>query len=436
MSPKSATARPTCPRSFFSSPSSSWPSFSRRSTSFITRGECHERGCVGKRSKPLHLLYARAVITESAGVREVALALAGQTEFAVDVEADAMHAFRARLCFVQIGTEKDVYLLDTLAPGVNVAELAPLFADVSKTKYFHAAGGDLQYLASAGVRVKGLFDTHRAATLLGWPKVGLADLVLEKLGVKLLKEHQQSDFSIRPLPDDMKAYITDDVKYLVEIGRQVKAACVAADVLEEVELDCARMAEEAAARPDMGHESKPKLPRGGLSGAQLQLAEAIGEALHGLRLKWAEAANVPMGRMLSNMALGAIATKPPKDLKELARREGVRGPWVREHGETVLKLVEELQGKQARGELPKAADAVKKDPNIKKKAEALKAWRAEKATARKVTPSVVLSNLLVDDLAELKAPVTLEALAALPWLGEKRLKLYGPELVALLVSKS
>src|SRR5690348_12796961 len=159
-----------------------------------------------------------------------------------------MHAFRARLCFVQIGTEKDVYLLDTLAPGVDVAELAPLFADPAKTKYFHAAGGDLQYLASAGVRVKGLFDTHRAATLLGWPKVGLADLVLEKLGVKLLKEHQQSDFSIRPLPDSMKAYIADDVKYLVEIGRQVKAACVAADILEEVELDCARMAEEAAAR--------------------------------------------------------------------------------------------------------------------------------------------------------------------------------------------
>src|SRR5262245_26989762 len=110
-----------------------------------------------------------------------------------------MHAFRARLCFVQLGTDKDVYLLDTLAPGVKVAELAPLFGDPGCTKYFHAAGGDLQYLASAGVRVKGLFDTHRAATLLGWPKVGLADLVLEKLGVKLLKEHQQSDFSIRPL---------------------------------------------------------------------------------------------------------------------------------------------------------------------------------------------------------------------------------------------
>src|SRR5439155_4011128 len=88
------------------------------------------------------------------------------------------------------------------------------------TKFFHAAGGDLQYLAEAGVRVKGLFDTHRAATLLGWKKVGLADLALERLQVTLLKEHQQSDFSIRPLPPGVREYIADDVRYLVEIGRQ------------------------------------------------------------------------------------------------------------------------------------------------------------------------------------------------------------------------
>lgn len=372
------------------------------------------------------------MITDAAGVRQVAQALAPLPELAVDVEADAMHAFRARLCFVQIGTEKDVYLLDTLVPEVQVSELAPIFADPARTKYFHAAGGDLQYLASAGVRVKGLFDTHRAATLLGWPKVGLADLVLERLGVKLLKEHQQSDFSLRPLPDSMRAYIADDVRYLVEIGRQVKAACVTADILEEVELDCARMAEEAAARPDMGHESRPKVPRGGLSNAQVQLAEAIADALHLLRLKWAETANVPMGRMLSNMAVGAIAARPPKDLKELQRREGVRGPWVREHGEEVLKLITELQEKAARGELPRAAETQKKDASVRKRVEALKAWRTEKAAARKVTASAVLSNPLVDDLAGLPAPATLDALRAMPWLGEKRLRLYGAELVALL----
>ena len=40
-------------------------------------------------------------------------------ELAVDLEADAMHAFRARLCFLQLGTDTEVFLFDTLQPGVD-----------------------------------------------------------------------------------------------------------------------------------------------------------------------------------------------------------------------------------------------------------------------------------------------------------------------------
>src|SRR5579871_4006493 len=120
-------------------------------------------------------------VVSAGDVERALLRLAAGNELAVDVEADAMHAFRARLCFVQVGTDEGVWLFDTLLPEVRAAALAPLFADPARTKFFHAAGGDLQYLAEAGVRVKGLFDTHRAATLLGWPRVGLADLARDLL---------------------------------------------------------------------------------------------------------------------------------------------------------------------------------------------------------------------------------------------------------------
>src|SRR4051812_43699683 len=38
--------------------------------------------------------------------------LAPALELAVDVEADLMHAFRGRLCFVQVGTDQDIFLFD------------------------------------------------------------------------------------------------------------------------------------------------------------------------------------------------------------------------------------------------------------------------------------------------------------------------------------
>ncbi len=378
------------------------------------------------------LIPQQAIDVQSAEAAERAAAdLSRFSELAVDVEADAMHAFRARLCFVQIACDERIYLFDALAPGVTIRPLESLFADASRTKFFHAAGGDLQYLAEAGVRVKGLFDTHRAATLLSWPKVGLADLVQERLGIKLKKEHQQADFSVRPLPPEMREYIADDVRYLVEIGRQMREECRKADALEEVELDCQRLADEAVSRPEVGSDFRPKIPRGGPP-EKVALTAALVDRLHRLRLKWAEEANVPMGRMLSNAAVMAIASRPPSSLRELARREGVRGAFVREHGEEVLAAIRELVEQSRQGklsvELPSKGS---RDSRQKKREEALKAFRSEKAKERGVHPSVVLPNALVEELAK-SAPRSLEALAQVPYFGEKRLRLYGREILELL----
>lgn len=371
--------------------------------------------------QPVHDVRSPA---ETASVSE---ALGAVNLLAVDVEADSLHAFRPRLCFVQLGTDEDIWLLDTLeTPGL--ASLAPAFHDPSLVKVFHAAGGDLQFLAEAGVRVRGLFDTHRAATLLGWPKVGLADLVLEQLGVTLKKEHQQADFAQRPLPPPLRTYIADDVRYLSEVGRRVRAACETADILEEVSLDCERLADEAAVRPEVAR-FEAKAPRT-LPEKDQAFILATGAALHTLRLAWAEAADVPMGKMLSNAAIQELVSKPPKDVRALARTQGVRGQVVREHGEEVLALLARLRAQADRGELPVPVPPVR-DPAKKKREDALKTWRAEAATARKVTASVVLTNPLVEALSR-EPPPTREALAAVPYLGEKRVRLYGDALLRLL----
>lgn len=370
-------------------------------------------------------------ITQPDQLSKVSDALSKVKEFCVDVEADAMHAFHARLCFVQIGTDHDIFLLDTLQPGVEIASQAAVFADPAVTKFFHAAGGDLQYLAEAGVRVKGLFDTHRAATLLGWAKVGLADLVQEKLQIKLLKEHQQSDFSLRPLPPGMRDYIADDVRYLTDIGRLVREACEKAAILEEVELDCARMAEEAARRPDLATEFKPKIPKGGLSGAQIRLAEVIAWELHRKRLEWAKKEDIPFGRMLSNAAVGAISANPPAETKDLQRREGVRSAFVREHGEEVLGMIKEKIALQREGKLPEGAAEETRDPKRKRREDALTDFRKSRAIDRKVTASVVLPNALIEVIARTN-PKSIEELQQIPWIGEKRVRLYGVDLVRLL----
>ena len=140
-----------------------------------------------------------------------------------------------------------------------------------------------------------------------------------------------------------------------------------------------------------------------------------------------------MGRTLSNMAITDLALKPPGTLKELARAAGVRGALVREHGEEILLLVRELVERAQKGELKSDTEEQRgpKDANRRRREEALKTWRSQKATARKVTPSVVLPNALFDSLLA-RPPARIEELHALPYFGDKRVQLYGPELLELL----
>jgi ribonuclease D len=228
----------------------------------------------------------------------------------------------------------------------------------------------------------------------------------------------------------MRRYIADDVRYLTELGRLVSAAVAAADIAEEVQLDCERLTDEAVARPSVAPFAM-KIART-LPPAEQAFQLAASARLHALRLAWAEAADVPMGRMLSNAAIQELVTRPPKDRRGLGRTPGVRGQVVREHGDEVLELLTRLRAAAERGELP-VPPAPGRDPGRRRREEALKELRGLKATERGVTPSVVLPNPLVEQLAAV-TPVDLEALSRVPYLGEKRTRLYGEALLSVLAS--
>jgi ribonuclease D len=76
-------------------------------------------------------------------------------------------------------------------------------------------------------------------------------------------------------------------------------------------------------------------------------------------------------------------------------------------------------------------EAKRVDSAQRKRGEALRAFRSAKAAGRKVTPSVVLPNPLSGDLAR-SPPSNLDELGRLPYLGEKRVRLYGREILLLL----
>jgi ribonuclease D len=122
----------------------------------------------------------------------------------------------------------------------------------------------------------------------------------------------------------------------------------------------------------------------------------------------------------------------PLQLNERGPQDGLRQGHLALDGRPGHGLIRPpIRGRRYAFSAPEAADKGPRDPKRKKREEALKAFRAEKAAARKVTGSVVLTNPLVEALAR-DVPADEAALAAVPWFGEKRLRLYGAELLQLL----
>src|SRR5665811_474404 len=78
----------------------------------------------------------------------------------------------------------------------------------------HAASQDLPCLSELGMWPDKLFDTELAARLSGLPRVGLAAVIENLLGLGLAKEHSAVDWSTRPLPQSWLGYAALDVEVL------------------------------------------------------------------------------------------------------------------------------------------------------------------------------------------------------------------------------
>src|SRR5512134_640758 len=106
--------------------------------------------------------------------------LVTQTRVAVDTESNSLHAYREQVCLVQFSTRKTDYVVDPLALH-DLRSLGPIFNNSRIEKIFHAAEYDLICLRrDFGFEFSNLFDTMHGARVLGYPFVGLDNLLAEK----------------------------------------------------------------------------------------------------------------------------------------------------------------------------------------------------------------------------------------------------------------
>lgn len=158
-------------------------------------------------------------------------------EIALDTEADNMYHYRTRMCLMQIMVGKEIYLVDVLAPGLN---LEPLWARLRQIHLvMHGSDFDLRLLhAICGFRAHSLFDTMLAAQLLNRQRIGLAALLEEHFGVELDKDGQKANWSRRPLSKKLLDYAALDVLHLRELRTLLARELTKHKRLEWLEQQC------------------------------------------------------------------------------------------------------------------------------------------------------------------------------------------------------
>ncbi|MBN2254192.1 MAG: ribonuclease D [Deltaproteobacteria bacterium] len=143
-------------------------------------------------------------------------AICSSTAIAVDTEYDSFRYFREKLCLVQIMSGKRAYLFDPLL-GLDFSFLGDVFADVRVTKIMHAGDNDVRILSrDYGFFFRNIFDTYRAASLLGCQQLSLSKVVHRYLGIELekSKKMQRSQWETRPLSEEQLLYAVMDTKHL------------------------------------------------------------------------------------------------------------------------------------------------------------------------------------------------------------------------------
>ncbi|XWS34271.1 hypothetical protein CRYUN_Cryun21dG0026400 [Craigia yunnanensis] len=163
------------------------------------------------------------VETESQ-LSQLAEVLNKERAFAVDTEQHSLRSFLGFTALKQISTEKEDYLVDTIALHDAMGILRSVFADPNICKVFHGADGDIVWLQrDFHIYVVNLFDTAKACEVLSKPQRSLAYLLETYCGVAKNKLLQCEDWRQRPLSEEMVQYARSDAHYLLYIADRLIA---------------------------------------------------------------------------------------------------------------------------------------------------------------------------------------------------------------------
>jgi ribonuclease D len=343
----------------------------------------------------------------------------------VDTESNSLYVYREKVCLIQFSVPGADYVVDPLAPGLDIAPLGKLFADARVVKVFHAAEYDVMCLKrDAGFQFRNLFDTMWAARVLGWKQVGLAAILEGHFGVRVDKHWQRYNWGRRPLERAALTYARLDSHYLPGL-REIQMR----ELLERGRDEEAREVFDQVAGVEPASRQFRADDFWHIKGAWdlTSRSQAVLRELFIYREREAQRRDWPPFKIMGDKTLLALAQARPRCVDNLVHLDGMTPAQISRYGEGVVNAV--TRGMSA--SIPRPPRSSPPDYGVLARYERLRTWRKRVAAERGVDPDVVVSNSALMAVAQ-RVPHTPKELEGVEGLGPWRLKTYGEQLVEVL----
>jgi len=256
--------------------------------------------------------------------------------YALDTEFHRERTYYAQLALLQLAWDGQIALVDPLA--VDVRPLNALLTS-DATCVMHAASQDLEILERAcGALPTRLVDTQVAAGFVGMGSPGLGVLLQRRLGLHVAKADRLSDWLRRPVSDTAAAYAAADVAHLAELWASLR------DELEQRGRLGWALDECDELRRRHGEPVAPELAWWRIKEARRLRGKARGVAqcVAAWRERRARELDRPVRHILPDLAVVAIAERPPRQRGDLDKVRSLDGRHLRGGaGESLLAAVEQ-----------------------------------------------------------------------------------------------
>lgn len=327
---------------------------------------------------------AEHFVDDESALADVVREAARADLYSLDTEFHRERTYFPRLALVQLQWGATNVLVDPLA--VDPRGLAPLLRS-NGLAVLHASQQDLEVLQYAvGCVPSRMFDTQVAAGFIGYSTPSLASLVQSRLKVSLSKGDRLTDWMRRPLTKSQSEYARSDVAYLEQLYLSIQERLSELGRTEWVAEAC----EELRQRP--WGESNP-------DDAWLRIKDAralrgasrgVAQALAAWREKRAMATNVPLRRVMSDMALIGIAQSLPSSTESLAHARGVDERYL--GGSIAREIIAAVRdGRERIVEIESSGhDPLEK--RLRPAVTLVTAWIGELAHQHEIDPMLVATN--------------------------------------------